>query len=130
MAYLGPVLRVPQEAAIQMSVQAGFYPKAPTREGPTVRTPHVVSGLRCLLAVPCHVGLSNMTAHCIKASKGVSWQDGDHRLRSLTTEVTPSPSQRSVGQNLPRGQPALQGVGSRRQGYMGATLGPVCHRQD
>lgn len=129
MAYLGPVLRVPQEAAIQVVSPGWVLSKGSTREGPTVRTPHVVGGLRCLLAVPCHVGLSNMTAHCIKASKGVSWQHGNHRLCSLTTEVTPSLSQSSVGQNLPRGQPALQGVGSRRRGYMGATLGPACHRQ-
>ena len=45
-----------------------------TGEGPTARTPHMVGGLCCLLAVTCHMGLSNTwTKLTTSVSDEVSW---------------------------------------------------------
>ena len=121
-AYLGPLLRIPQEAVVQVAARSGFYL---TGEGSTASTLHMVGGLHCWLAVPCHMGLSNMTAHYIQNQQGTS-----QSLCSLTTELTSITFTAFSWSEPAARQPAFQGVKSRRQSSLEATLGPACHRQD
>ena len=90
-----------------------------TGEGPTARTPHMVGGLHCLLAVTCHMGLSNMWTNLTTSKPAM--KSAEVSLCSLPTDVTSSTSTAFCRQKLP-GQPVLKGVGSRSGGSLGACL--------